>query len=117
MKVQVTSYKKAQVFKKDYVRVAGQFVSFEKCSGNHRHAIFEVSEGDEFDARGSVYRDGVTKWDAASCQSWAKFKVTGGKLIPMNYGGQEIACPNWIRVLEVDDEQAVVGDEIKSFTA
>lgn len=116
MKIRIASYKKAQVFKRDYVRQNGKFIKLEKCSGNHSYADLELNEGEEFDARGSVYREGVTKWNAVNCQSWAKFTVRDGKLIAMNFDGREIPCPDWCRVIDASEEESV-GEECKTLTA
>lgn len=93
--VTVSSYKKATVFKKDYVRKAGKFAQFEKTSGNHAQCTFVLKNGEEFDARGSIYQDGATKWTAASCQSWAKFKNVNGELKAFDFEGIEIPLPPW----------------------
>lgn len=102
MKISIASYKKAQIFKKDYVRKNGQFIRFEKSSANHSYAILDLEDGEEFDARGSVYREGVTKWTATSCQSWAKFRNDGGQLVCLNFNNIVTACPNWLRVVSAD---------------
>ena len=116
MKIIISSYKKAQVFKKDYVRINGQFIKLEKSSANHSYAIFEASEGDEFDARGSVYTQGTTKWSATECQSWAKFKVVNGQLVAFNFDGKEIPSPMWVKVVD-DQENRLLGNETAEFAA
>lgn len=115
VKVLVASYKKAQVFKRDYVRKDGEFLKFTKSSGNHGYCILELKAGEEFDARGSQYQKGATKWTAASCQSWAKFKFDGEKLTAHKFDGGEIPMPHWIRV--VNSEAILEGDECKAFEA
>lgn len=106
IKVIVSSYKKAQVFKKDYVRFDGGFLKFEKCSGNHRMCVFELDNGETFDARGSVYQMGMTQWTAANGQSWAKFINRDGQLVAMNFDGAEVALPAWVRFHAVEQAQA-----------
>lgn len=96
--VSVSSYKKAQAFKKDYVRKDGQFIRFSKCSGNHSSVDFELADGETFDARGSEYTVGATRWTATNCQSWAKFENRGGKLVALNFDGAEIKLPHWVSV-------------------
>ena len=101
-KVTIYSYKKAQHFKKDYIRHNGSFIKFEKSSANHKAAHFFVDEGDEFDARASIYGQGATKWDATKCQSWCKFKVENGEVIAMNYDGDVVDAPAWITVHKIE---------------
>lgn len=99
MKVIIYSYKKAQAFKKDYVRMNGAFLKFNKDSASHSAVEFDVTSGAEFDARGSRYRDGLTRWDATKAQSWAKFKADGEKLTAFDFDGNAKPLPNWIEVL------------------
>lgn len=113
--VQIASYKKAQVFKRDYVRKDGAFIKLSKCSGNHSFATIELKPGDTFDARGSLYREGVTKWTAADTQSWAKFSYDGEKLVALNFDGKEIPIPHWCKITGGDE--CLEGDECKSITA
>jgi hypothetical protein len=103
IRVRVSSYKKAQVFKKDYVRKNGAFIRFAKTSGNHSMATVELEEGEEFDARGSEYVQGATRWDAAKCQGWAKFRNVGGKLVAFDFDGNEKSLPNWVSCYEVKE--------------
>ena len=110
--VTVTSYKKAQVFKRDYLRFEGNFGHFAKTSGNHSHAQIELPDGQECDARGSVYRDGVTRWDAARCQSWARLRNVGGKLVALDFDGHEIPLPAWVEArLKVSTPEEVAAVE------
>lgn len=115
IKVQIASYKKAQVFKKDYVRKDGEFLKFNKCSGNHSYVSIELKPGEEFDARGSVYREGVTKWTAANTQSWAKFKYDGEKFTAHKFDGSEIPIPNWCKAY--GGNELIEGYECKVITA
>jgi hypothetical protein len=115
IKVLVASYKKAQVFRKDYVRKNGEFLKFERASGNHRYCIVELNSGEEFDARGSQYQNGATKWTSANCQGWARFKFDGERLTAHKFDGGEIPLPHWVR--QVGQEQVLEGDECKSFEA
>lgn len=98
--VTVHSYKKAQGFKKDYVRKDGQFLRFQKDSGNHSSVKFTLEEGETFDARGSEYTVGATKWTASNCQSWAKFENREGTLVALNFDGKEIELPHWVRATQ-----------------
>lgn len=98
LSVRVYSYKKAQLFKRDYVRKNGVFLKFKKCSGSHRSCVFEIGEGESFDARGSLYEAGTTKWTAANCQTWAKFIVQNGELVSLNFDDEVIAVPHWVSV-------------------
>lgn len=100
MKIKISSYKKAQAFKKDYVRVNGSFVRFQKTSDNHSDVILDLEEGTEFEARGSKYREGLTKWDAQKAQSWAKFVVRDGVLVALNFDNQVVPLPGWVTVIE-----------------
>lgn len=115
VKIQVASYKKAQVFRKDYARLNGEFLKFQKCSGNHSYTTAELKAGDEFDARGSVYREGVTKWNAADCQSWAKFRFDGERLTAHKFDGAEIPLPRWFQVL--NEDEVLSGNECQEVTA
>lgn len=115
IRVLVASYKKAQVFKMDYVRKDGEFLKFERASGNHRYCIVELAGGEEFDARGSQYVNGATKWTAANCQSWARFKFDGEKLTAHKFDGGEIPIPHWIRI--TGTEAVLEGEECKAFEA
>lgn len=99
MKVVVYSYKKSQVFKKDYVRLNGSFLKFKKDSVNHCAFEFDIPNGTEFDARGSRYKEGITRWDATKAQSWAKFKLDGGKLYAFDFDGNPKPLPNWVEVI------------------
>lgn len=112
IKVQVASYKKAQLFKNDYIRKDGNFIKLERCSANHSYGVVELKPGDEFDARGSAYREGITKWNAADTQSWARFKFDGEKLTAHKFDGAEIPIPNWCKIIGGDD--CLEGDECKS---
>ena len=94
--VTVRSYKKAQVFKKDYVRKGGEFIKLNKLSGSHKQATIELEEGEEFDARGSEYKQGATRWTASNCQSWSKFRNEGGELVALNYDGDKQDVPHWV---------------------
>ena len=96
----IASYKKAQVFRRDYVRHNGAFVRFEKSSANHSFARVTLAAGDKMDARGSSYELGATRWNAADCQSWACFEARDGGVVALNFDGQEIKLPNWARVIE-----------------
>lgn len=116
MKAIISSYKKAQVFKKDYVRKKGAFVRFQKTSGNHSHVELELNEGDEFDARASAYREGITQWNAASTQSWAKFKVVDGELKAFNFDGKEIPVPHWISFY-ADEEKTITAPALVATVA
>lgn len=97
IKVIVSSYKKAQVFKKDYVRFDNGFLKFDKVSGNHSTCVLELDNGETFDARGSIYQMGATRWTAANGQSWAKFVNRDGQLVAMNFDGKDIPLPAWVR--------------------
>jgi hypothetical protein len=99
MTIRIYSYKKAQVFKKDFVRLGHSFLKFEKETEGHKVATFQAPEGTAFDARGSRYRDGVTRWDATKTQSWAKFTVNGSALNCFGFDGEPKALPNWIEVI------------------
>jgi len=99
MKVIVHSYKKAQQFKKDYVRMSGSFLKFDKDTANHKSVEFTIDEGAEFDARGSRYREGLTRWDATKAQSWAKFRAENGKLLAFDFNGESKPLPGWVEVL------------------
>jgi hypothetical protein len=101
MKIRIASYKKAQVFKKDYVRLNGEFLRFKKSGSNtnHKFITVDINEGDSLDARASEYCPGVTRWTAVSCQSWSKLKVQDGKLTALNYDDQEVNLPHWVEVL------------------
>ena len=94
----VFSYKKAQTFKKDYIRLNGQFLKFQKGSANHKILRVSINEGDELDARGSVYEQGATKWSAHKCQSWAKFKMVKGEIVALDYDGNQIDPPAWAKI-------------------
>tara|TARA_Y100000401_G_C8305673_1_gene216782 strand:- start:958 stop:1275 length:318 start_codon:yes stop_codon:yes gene_type:complete len=98
VKVTITSYNAAQAFKKDYVRLNGQFLRFKKSNSTkaHKFLTIEVGESDSLDARGSAYEKGANSWNAHNCQSWAKFKVINGKLIALDYNGSEQKLPHWI---------------------
>ena len=96
----IASYKKAQVFRRDYVRHNGAFVRFEKSSANHSFARVTLAAGDKMDARGSSYELGATRWNAADCQSWACFEARDGGVVALNFDGVEIKMPNWARVIE-----------------
>ena len=96
----IASYKKAQVFKRDYVRHNSAFVRFEKSSANHSHVCVTLAAGDTMDARGSSYELGATRWNAADSQSWARFEIRNGAVVALNFDGQEIKLPNWARVIE-----------------
>ena len=96
----ISSYKKAQVFKHDYVRHNGAFVRFAKSSANHSFARVTLAAGDKMDARGSSYELGATRWNAADCQSWACFEARDGGVVALNFDGVEIKMPNWARVIE-----------------
>ena len=96
----VASYKKAQVFRRDYVRHNGAFVRFEKSSANHSYACVTLAAGDTLDARGSTYVLGATRWNAADCQSWARFEVRNGAVVALNFAGVEVDFPAWARVVE-----------------
>jgi hypothetical protein len=98
MTIKIYSYKKAQVFKKDFVRLGNSFLKFEKRSQGHNVVTFHAPEGSVFDARGSRYRDGTTRWDATKTQSWAKFSVNGDSLNCFGFDGEPKTLPNWIEV-------------------
>ena len=98
MKITISSYKKAQVFKKDYVRLNGEFLRFKKSgsNSNHKFCRLELNEGDSLDARASQYCAGATRWTASSCQSWAKLKVEDGKLVALNFDNKKVDLPHWV---------------------
>ena len=98
----ISSYKKAQVFRRDYVRHNRAFVRFEKSSANHSYAYVTLAAGDTLEARGSTYVLGATRWNAADCQSWARFEfeVRNGTVVALNYAGVEMDFPAWARVVE-----------------
>ena len=98
MKITIYSYKKAQSFKKDYVRLNGDFLKFEKESTNHSTCNVELKEGDELDARASKYRVGTTKWDSSKCQSWSRLRLVGGELKAFNFKNEEVTLPIWVGV-------------------
>ena len=104
MKITIASYKKAQVFKKDYIRHNGDFIRFKKTSStkNHKFCTLELSEGDTLDARASRYCGGATRWTAASCQSWARFEVRDGKLTALNFDNKQIDIPHWVSASSED---------------
>lgn len=98
IRVVVSSYKKAQVFKRDYVRPNGQFLRFRKSSGNHSYVELDLAPGEEFDVRGSKYVDGATRWTAANCQSWSRFRNENGELKAHDFDGNPKPLPHWVRV-------------------
>lgn len=100
MRIKIYSYKKAQVFKKDFVYVYGEFVHFERESANHRTVYLNLKPGDTFEARGSIYCEGMTRWDATKSQSWAKFEVTQNGLVARDFDGNVIPTPKWVTVRE-----------------
>lgn len=98
LEILVYSYKKAQVFKRDFVRIGdGKFLPLRKHSANHSLCVFELADGDSFDARGSIYAEHTTKWTATKCQSWARFRNEGGRLVAYNFDGDVIPAPAWVR--------------------
>ena len=102
-RVTVQSYKTAQHYKKDYVRLGGKFERFEKGSSNHKRCTIIVGEGDEFDCRASAYREGITRFDAHECQSWAKFEVTDKGVQALDFDGAPIPLPHWVTVTPLED--------------
>lgn len=97
LKVAVSSWKHGQFFKKDYVRKNGKFIKLERDSKNHKRAIVSLEEGEEFDARGSIYDGIATRYKGHRTQSWAKFRNVNGVLKAFNFDNQEIDLPAWVK--------------------
>ncbi len=95
MIITLRSYKKAQGFKKDYVRHNGQFLKFGKLTGTHKWLSVDLQEGDTLDARGSAYNTGVTRWTAHKTQSWCKFSLINGEIVALDYDGNKTDFPHW----------------------
>ena len=93
------SYKKAQHFKKDYARLNGKFLRFEKNSNNHKTIRITLNNDDCLDVRGSIYKQGTISWDAYKTQSWAKFKILDGDICAFDYDDNKLLeFPAWAKI-------------------
>ncbi len=102
MIIRTKSYKPTE-FKRGYLRVNGAFQKECWNSKNHRWFKAEVKEGDEIDARGSVFMggNGLSRYSAPRGK-WLRFEIKDGELVCLNFDGEEVRQPDWVE-LEVEE--------------
>ena len=97
MKLTISSYKPTEL-KKGYLRINGQFIKESSKTKNHRFWVVDVKEGDEIDARGSVFSggSGQSRWNAPKGQ-WARLSIVNDELVAKNYDGETIKT-DWAKI-------------------
>jgi len=98
MKIRTKSYKPTE-FKRGYLRVNGAFQKEAHRSKNHRYFVAEVQDGDEIDARGSVFMggDGRSRYQAPRGR-WLRFEIANDELIAKDFDGNTVTIPSWVKL-------------------